>query len=58
LGQATSIRSIEITWPVTGKTEVVEHVAMDQIVKIREDNPHAVSVKLRKLNFEAQARAK
>lgn len=58
LEQATSIRSIEITWPVTGKTEVIENVAVDQIVKIREDNPNAVSLKLKKLNFEAPSKIK
>mgnify|MGYP001614173974 CR=1 FL=1 len=36
LGDATSIEMIEVTWPVTGKTQVFHGVAMDQFVRIRE----------------------
>jgi hypothetical protein len=36
LGDATSIESIEVTWPVTGRTQVFRDVAIDQFVRIRE----------------------
>jgi hypothetical protein len=36
LGDATSIERIEVTWPVTGKTQVFRDVAMDRFVRIRE----------------------
>ncbi|MDZ7362799.1 MAG: CRTAC1 family protein [candidate division KSB1 bacterium] len=36
LGQATAIQTIEITWPATGKTQIFQDVAMEQIYKIRE----------------------
>jgi ASPIC and UnbV/FG-GAP-like repeat len=36
LGDASSIESIEILWPVTGETQVFRDVAMNQFVRIRE----------------------
>jgi hypothetical protein len=42
LGEATSIRSIEITWPRTGKVQTFRHIKMDQIVKIREGEERPV----------------
>ncbi len=36
LGRATSIRSIEIRWPRTGRVQIFNDVKMDQIVGIRE----------------------
>jgi hypothetical protein len=36
LGQATAIRSVEVYWPVTGKTQVVTGLKMDRRYKIRE----------------------
>jgi hypothetical protein len=58
LAKATSIHSIEITWPTTGKTQVLKNIAMDQIVKIREDSANAVPLKLRRLKFDGNAKAR
>ena len=38
LGDATSIETIDVTWPVTGRTQVFVDVEMDQFVRIREDD--------------------
>ncbi|MEE9294197.1 MAG: CRTAC1 family protein [Phycisphaerae bacterium] len=51
LGQAKSIRFVEVFWPVTGKTQRFENVAMDQIVRIKEGQPEAVPVKLKRIVF-------
>jgi ASPIC/UnbV protein/VCBS repeat protein len=37
LGDATSIETIEVSWPVSRRTQVLHDVAMDQFVRIRED---------------------
>ena len=37
LGGAASIDSIEITWPVTGKKQVLKSVKVDQFLKVREE---------------------
>ena len=39
LGQAESIRQIEILWPTTGELQVFENVKMDQILHIVEGDP-------------------
>ena len=39
LGQAKSIRAVEIFWPVTGKTQTVTDLQMDHFYRIREGNP-------------------
>ncbi len=44
LGQATSIRAIEIIWPATGEVQVFKDIEMDQILKIREGDPVPVPV--------------
>ena len=36
LGDATSIVTFEVTWPVTGRTQVFRNIEMDQFVRIRE----------------------
>jgi hypothetical protein len=36
LADATSIETIEVTWPVTGRTQVFRDVEVDQFVRIRE----------------------
>ena len=36
LGNATSIDAIEVTWPVTGQTQMFRGVALDQFIRIRE----------------------
>ncbi len=39
LGDATAIATVEVTWPVTGKSQVFRDVLMDQTVRIREGDP-------------------
>ncbi|MFQ5676226.1 MAG: CRTAC1 family protein [bacterium] len=51
LGQATSIRAIEIIWPSTGEIQVFKNVGMDQILKIREDNPVAIPIRLERFSL-------
>jgi hypothetical protein len=36
LGQADTLRAIEVTWPASGRTQRFTEVEMDQIVRIRE----------------------
>ena len=45
LGQAKSIRFIEITWPATSKTQVFKDVGMDQILAITEGESQAIPIK-------------
>jgi len=46
LGEATAIQAIEITWPVSRKTQIFKEVAMDQALKIREGEAEFVPLKL------------
>ncbi|MGD9747208.1 MAG: CRTAC1 family protein [Verrucomicrobiales bacterium] len=39
LGGADRVKRLEIFWPVTGKTQVLEQVAADRLVEIVEDAP-------------------
>ena len=55
LGQARSIRTIEITWPVTGKVQTFKNVEMDRILKIREGDPVPVVVNLRRIDLSPQS---
>ena len=43
LGQATSIRFIEITWPVSGETQRMTDVGLDQLLVITEGDPQPVA---------------
>jgi hypothetical protein len=36
LGRSTTIESIEVLWPATGKTQVLKNIKVDQVVPIRE----------------------
>lgn len=51
LGQATSIRAIEITWPTTGKTQVLKNIAMDQILMIREGEAIPIPIALKRFSL-------
>jgi len=41
LGQAKAIRSIEIFWPVTGKTQVITNATFDHFYQVQEGQPNA-----------------
>ena len=43
LGQATSIRFIEITWPASGETQRFTDVGLDQFLVITEGDPQPVA---------------
>ena len=51
LGQAKSIRSLEVTWPTTGKTQIHTNIARDQVIKIREGDSEVVTVTLKKFDL-------
>jgi hypothetical protein len=53
LGDATSIRALEIHWPASDSTQTFRNVAMDQIVKIREGDSAIVPVKVKRLNLQS-----
>ena len=46
LGRATLIRSLSITWPVTGKTDTYEDVTVNKAYRIREGDPTPTPVTL------------
>jgi FG-GAP-like repeat/ASPIC and UnbV len=51
LGRAASLRTIEITWPATGRIEIIRDVAMDQMFRIREGQPVPIPVKLQQFKL-------
>lgn len=53
LGQAKSIRQVEIFWPVTGKTQIVKNVSMDRTYRIKENAPNAVVWDLKSFKMDA-----
>jgi hypothetical protein len=56
LGKATSIRSIEIRWPTTGKVQIFEQVKMDQMVRIREGEARPIPLKLKAFGVSADGK--
>ncbi len=55
LGDATAIRSISVTWPGTGKTDVYQDVALDQILHIREGTAAPTPVRLETFDLAGAA---
>jgi len=51
LGDALAIESVEITWPATGRVQVLKDLALDHFYKIREDDAAATPWPLKKLKF-------
>ena len=51
LGDAKSVRSIEILWPVTGRTQVFKNVEMDRCYQIKEDSTTLQFVPLKTFKF-------
>jgi hypothetical protein len=51
IGQAASIEKIEITWPVTGKTQVFENPPIDINIKIKEGDNSFTTYKLARFDF-------
>jgi len=51
LGQAKSIRFVEVCWPTAGKTQVVQGLEMNRSYKIREGESNVVPVTLASFGF-------
>jgi hypothetical protein len=52
LGQAISIRSIEIAWPIAGSSQVFNDVKMDQAYRIREGDSTLSPLKLKRFRLQ------
>jgi hypothetical protein len=55
LGDATAIQTIEIIWPTTGKKQMFQEVAVDQVLRIREGDPVPIPVKLERFELSPDA---
>ena len=53
LGQARSIESVAITWPVTGVTQVIRGLDMDRFYRVREGEAAAVPLTLKTLRLSS-----
>jgi hypothetical protein len=51
LGKASGIESVEITWPTTGRTQMLKGLALDQFYKVREGDTTATPWPLKRLKF-------
>jgi hypothetical protein len=51
VGSANLIETIEITWPVTGKTQVFKNIPVDKNIKIKEDDSTFNAFKLTRFDF-------
>jgi hypothetical protein len=49
------IESLSITWPRTGKTQVFQNVAVNQIIKVREGETQFSPVKRSPIMFKARS---
>lgn len=54
IGQATTIKKIEIKWPVTGKLQVFENVPVDTNLRIKEGDSTFSTYHLARLDFTKQ----
>ena len=55
LGAATGIRTVAVTWPVTGETDVYADVALDRAYRVREGDAVLTPVALAPLDLGAGA---
>ena len=55
LGAATAIRTVAITWPVTGETDVYANVALDRAYRVREGDAALTPVTLAPIDLGARA---
>ncbi len=53
LGKAGTVKRVEIFWPVTGKTQVVEGLQINQFYHVREGAPEPTRVELRSFKWPA-----
>lgn len=52
LGRATAIRTLAITWPATGKTDVYSDVNVNRAYRIREGDPTPTPLTLEPLDLQ------
>ena len=55
LGEATAIRTLAITWPVTGETDVYANVSLDRAYRVREGDAALTPVALAPIDLGAGA---
>jgi len=55
VGNATSIKSIEIYWPATGRTQTLSGVAVDQMLLIREGDANPTPILLKSFKLAPHA---
>lgn len=53
IGQATVIKKVEITWPVTHKVQVFENLPIDANIKVLESDSKPVVYQLKRFYFDA-----
>src|SRR5262249_51428236 len=58
LGQATAIRSIQVTWPRTGHVQIFKDVRMDQMVRIREDDSAVIPLTARRFEISPDLKSR
>jgi len=56
IGQATSIDRVEISWPVTGKTQLLRNIPIDANVKIIEGDTAFTTYRLARFDFASGMR--
>ncbi len=56
LGRATAIRSVEVTWPTTGKRQRFDDVAMDRFYRVSEESPRLERIPLKPFKLGVSAR--
>ncbi|HEY2952798.1 MAG TPA: CRTAC1 family protein [Verrucomicrobiae bacterium] len=57
LGQAKAIKAVDIFWPVTGRTQTLNGLAMDHFYKVREGATNAMAWTLKSFKFASGAAA-
>lgn len=55
LGQASSIQAVEVNWPVTGQVQIFKNLTMDRTYKIREGEPTALQVAVKRIDLSPEA---
>jgi hypothetical protein len=55
LGQASSIQAVEVSWPATGQIQIFKNLAMDRAYKIREGEPTALPVDLKRIDLSPES---
>ncbi len=54
LGDALRIERVEIRWPASGRTQIIENLEMDRFYSVREDQPTVTAVDLLRLDLSRE----